>query len=126
MGELYVNIAQYRNIAVTNQKEPWNPARDRKSNRHGGHTLHAPPLTFMTSLWFWHVQTLWTQLPLPPPQFSITAHDPLYEWRAVAFYLGLLDQLMELCEQFCNSGISRHEGHGIQGRLRGGKEKRTY
>ena len=29
------------------------------------------------------------------------------------FYLGLLDQLMELCEQFCNAGISRHEGHGV-------------
>ena len=56
---------------------------------------------------------------------SILAHSGLSEHdltstqlRAIArvllrSYLGLLDQLMELCEKLCNSGISRNEGHGM-------------
>lgn len=50
---------------------------------------------------------------------GLSEHDPTStELRALArvslrSYLGLLDQLMELCEKLCNSGISRNEGHGM-------------
>ena len=43
--------------------------------------------------------------------------------RAAASYLGLFDQLMELREQLCDAGVSRHQSHGAdQGLARGGQK----
>lgn len=66
---------------------------------------HKNPSFHRLHSFFAHV--LEVSLNITPPPYSLVPQPKLCS------YLGLLDQLMELCEKLCNSRVSRHKGHGI-------------